>query len=92
MRDIRDYCVNSNDPFHFGLFCVLLLSIDVFLRKVEFQSLSSDNFNSNLFVMTGEFLPEALNLKVKGKIKKTKNQDPGNSGAPNTRFLHLWGE
>lgn len=74
VRDIGEYCINSNDPFLFAVFVLLLVSIDLFLRKMEFMSLELSNFNTNLFVMSGEYIIEALNLKVKGKKKKKKRR------------------
>ena len=75
VRQVGDYCISSNDPFLFGIFVLLLMSIELFLRKYEFSSLELSNFNTNMFVMTGEYLIEALNLKVKGKHKPQSNQN-----------------
>ena len=62
VRHIRDYCVNTNDPFLLGIFVMLLTSIDLFLRKIEYQSLHLDNFNTNLFVMNGEYIESFNNV------------------------------
>ena len=75
VRAIGEYCISSNDPCQFAIFVLLLLAINLFLRKLEFSSLEDDNFNVNMFVMTGEYLVEALNLKVLGKGKR--DQDRG---------------
>jgi hypothetical protein len=91
LRDIRDHCVSSNDPFKLCIFTMLLLSIDLFLRKMEFQSLNEENFNTNMFVLSGENIIEALNVKVKGKKKKKKKKGPGDK-EPCWRYLYIWGD
>lgn len=91
VRLIRDYCISSNDNFLFELFVCLLTSIELFLRKMEFSHLHEDSFNTHMSVMSGDFLIEALNLKVDGKRKRTKNLGP-NDGPPTIRYLYLWGD
>ena len=70
VRMLGKYCIASNDLFYLGMYALLLVSIDLFLRKVEFSSLELANFNTTMFVMTDEYIIDALNLKVKGKKKK----------------------
>jgi hypothetical protein len=53
---------------------LLLLAIDLFLHKMEFSSLTLENFNTNMFVMKDEYLIEALNIKVKGKRKRKRKR------------------
>ena len=74
LREIGGYCSSSNDPFLFMICVMLLLSIDLFLRQMEFISLHYDNFMTNMFVMSDEFIVEALNLRVKGKAKRHKKK------------------
>lgn len=74
VRDIGQHCINSNDAFLCMMFVLLLLAIDLFLRKIEFQSLHLDNFVTELFVMRQPYIVDALNVKVKGKKKKTKKK------------------
>ena len=90
--DTHDYCVNSNDAFLLGIFVLLLTSIDLFLRKMEFSSLHEDNFNTEMFVLTDEFVIEALNLKVKGKKKCKKKKQGLNEQSSCYRYLYMWGD
>ena len=70
VRILGRFCIASNNLFYLAIYALLLLSIDVFLRKIEFSSLDLENFNTAMFVMTDEYIIEALNLKAKGKKKK----------------------
>lgn len=72
IHDIGDHAINSNRPFLFGLYVMLLLAIELFLRKCEFASLTELSFNTSLFVMFAENVPRALNIKVQGKKKHNK--------------------
>lgn len=74
VRQIRDHCIGSNDKGKFEIFTLLLVSINLFLRKLEFSSLESANFNTNMFAMKGAYCIEALSLKVRGKNKRTKER------------------
>ena len=74
VRQIRAYAEASNDVYWFGIYTLLLMSIELFLRKMEFSSLTLDNFNTDMFVMSAENLPEALNLRVKGKKKEEEKE------------------
>ena len=67
VRHIGLHCVTSNDPYLYGIYVLLLFSIDLFLRKMEFSSLEPNNFSTTMFVMTAQYTIEALNVKVKGK-------------------------
>lgn len=74
VRQIRDYCINSNDKCLVAIYTMLLLSIYLFLRKMEVEGLTDENFNIEMFVMTKEFLVDALNLKIHGKSKRTRDR------------------
>jgi hypothetical protein len=56
------------------IYVLLLLSIDLFLRRSEYSSLSDKNFNTNLFLLTDAFVIEALNISVKGKKTNRKER------------------
>ena len=74
VRQIRDHCIGSNDKGKFEIFSLLLMSISLFLRKMEYTSLEAANFNMEMFVMKDSYCIEALNLKVRGKSKRTKER------------------
>jgi hypothetical protein len=59
--------VSGNDPCDFAIYVLLLVAINLFLRKLEFSSLQESNFNLDMFVMTGEYIVGAMHLKVLGK-------------------------
>lgn len=98
LRQIRSYCISSNNPHLFCIFVMLLTSIELFLRKMEFTSLHSDNFNTDMFVFTAENVFDALNIKVKGKKKRKKKKrglatdNATTDGAPVWRYLYIWGD
>jgi hypothetical protein len=74
VRDLRAYAVATNDIWIMEVYTLLLLSIDLFLRKSEYSSISSENFNTKLFLLTDHFVIEALNVSVKGKRTQTKER------------------
>jgi len=67
VRQIGTHCVSGNDACEFGIFTLLLVAINLFLRKLEFTSLDASNLHQNMFVMSGEYIADGLHLKVKGK-------------------------
>jgi len=67
VRQLGVHCVSGNDPCDFAIYVLLLVAINLFLRKLEFSSLKESNFNVDMFVMTGEYIVSALHLKVLGK-------------------------
>ena len=92
VRKIREYAASSNDIVWYEIFVMLLMSIELFLQKMEYSSLDGDNFNTNMFVMSDEFVPEALNLKVKGKKKRKKKRKGLNDFYACWRTLYIWGD
>lgn len=96
IRDIRAYCLSSNDTFMLGIYVALLMSVELYLRKIEFASLHEENYIKNMCVMTGTYEFRALNLRVKGKKKRKKKK--GRAGANNGRdigvyrHLYMWGD
>ena len=92
VRKIREYVSSSNDIFWFEIYVLLLMSIELYLRKMEYSSLTLENFNKEMFVMRGEFDVKALNLKVKGKKKRKKKKKAVNDTYPCWRTLYIWGD
>ena len=92
VRLVREHAQSSNDIFWFQICTVLLVSIELFLRKMECKSLTLENFNQNMFVMSDEHVVEALNLKVRGKKKRKKKKRDLNEEFPVWRTLHIWGD
>ena len=92
VRQIRNYAASSNDIFWMEIYVLLLMSIELFLRKMEYTSLTLENFNQNMFVMSDDFVVEALNLKVKGKKKRKKKKKATNDNYPCWRTLYIWGD
>ena len=74
VRMIREHAAASNNLWLMEIFTLLLTSIELFLRKREYSSLHSDNFNTDMFLLTDDFVIEALNVSVKGKRKNTKER------------------
>jgi hypothetical protein len=72
VRLIRDHCINSNDKCLVEIYIMLLLSIYMFMRKMEVQQLTDASFNKEMFVMTEPFLIDALHIKILGKAKQTR--------------------
>ena len=92
VRQIREYAASSNDIYWMEIYVLLLMSIELFLRKMEYSSLTVDNFNTNMFVMSDEYVVEAFNLKVKGKKKRKKKKKATNDTYPCWRSLYVWGD
>ena len=63
VRDLRDHCLNSNDPYLFCIWVMLLLAIDLFLRKMEFQSLHEQTST-----------PQCWCFRATSPVKKTLSQ------------------
>ena len=92
VRKIHEYAASSNDIFWFEIYTMLLMSIELFLRKMEYSSLAGENFNLNMFVMSDEYVCDALNIKVKGKKKRKKKRKGLNDFYPCWRTLYIWGD
>ena len=56
------------------IYALLLVSISMFLRKFEFSSLEESNFQIDAFSMVGEYIVDALHLKVLGKSVRDKDR------------------
>ena len=82
VRLIRDHCINSNDKCLVQIYTMLLLSIYMFMRKMEVQQLTEESLNKNMFVMTESFLIEALNITILGKAKQTREHGKCWHGIP----------
>jgi len=91
VRDIGEYCISSNDHYNYCLFVLTLVSIDLFLRKMEFSSLHNANFSAQLSVVNRKDAPDSLCFKVKRKKKKESGKGPNVEG-DRIRHMHVWGE
>jgi len=67
VRQLGAHCVSGNNICDFSIFVLFLVAINLFLRKFEFSSLQESNLNLNMFVMTGEYIVNAMHLSVLGK-------------------------
>ena len=92
LRDIREYAKSSNDVLTMEIFTVLLMSVDLFLRKCEYSSLNEKNFNTKLFLLTDRFDPDALNISVKGKRTQTKERRDESETYACWRKLWIFGD
>ena len=91
VRQIRKFVEAANDVYWMGIYTMLLMSIELFLRKMEYSSLTAENFNTKMFVLSGEYNIDALNIKVKGKRKRRKARQT-ESGTACWRNLYIWGD
>ena len=69
---VQQFNVGTNDVCWMGIFTALLMSIELFLRKIKCKLLTSENFNTKMFVACGDFNIEALNIEVREKRKCRK--------------------
>ena len=77
VRIIRNWVHANNDLFGLEVYTLLLMSIELFLRKMECSSLQGENFNVGLFLLTDQCVPEALNVSVKGKNQQEREERQG---------------
>lgn len=92
LRDVRAYATAKNDIFYMEIYVLLLLLIDLFLRRNEYSSLAGENFNTKLFLLTDHFVIEALNVSVKGKKTQTKERRSSNETYACWRKLWVHGD
>lgn len=71
--DFCNYAMASNDVWLVEVFTLLLMSIDLFLCRSKYSSLHLDSFNTDLSLLTHQYLVKVLNVSVKGKRKATKD-------------------
>jgi hypothetical protein len=76
------YAIAKNNKEDYGLVVLsLLASEQEALRKMEFSTLNHEAFQTHMFNMESEFVPEALNMKVHYKTTHTA----GDGGQGNFR-------
>lgn len=92
VRVLRNWVHANNSVFGMEVFTLLLMSIDLFLRKVEYSSLSGDNFNQELFLMSDKYVAECLNISVKGKKTNRKERKGKADKSASWRKLWLFGD
>lgn len=92
VRILRRWVTANNNVFGFEVFTLLLMSIELFLRKAEYSSLSGDNFNEGLFLLSDKYVPEALNLSVKGKRTNRKEKKGKADVFAHWRKLWIFGD
>ena len=92
VRDIRDYAAAANDIWIMQIFTAFLMSIELFLRRCEYSSLTAENFNTEMFEMSDKDIIESLNISVKGKRKDTKERRETNETYACWRKLWISGD
>ena len=92
VRDIRAHCLIQDDTYYYGLFVLAILSIDCFLRKMEFSSINAASFISEMFTMVEKYTPMALMMKIEGKKKDLKAKKGESKQIEYTRYLYVWGD
>ena len=90
------YAIAKNNKEDYGLVVLsLLASEQEALRKMEFSTLNHEAFQTHMFNMESEFVPEALNMKVHYKTTHTAG-DGGQGNFRKTfrtvRELWIWGD
>ena len=89
-RKFRDYCINSASWYNYQLFIMFLVAIELFLRKTEFCNITEDSFNISSSVLTGPYILQCLNLKL--KVKRTSGNQHTQRHPATVRFFDLWGD
>jgi len=88
VRRLGSYCIAQNSWYHFAIFVLFLMSIELFLRRDEYRLAGGEAYQKNMCVMTGNFLVEAIALKL--KVKKTRdNSRTATQGKPMPPDLSL---
>ena len=88
VKILQTWVTANNGVFGFEVFTLLLMSIELFLHKVEYSSLCGNNFNEGLFLLNDKYIPEALNISDKGK--KTNKKEKKGKADVFTHWRKLW--